>query len=421
MTQVTENTSVNESVDHLFRHHSGQMVSVLSRLFGFEKLDLIEDAIQDALIRALKTWSFQGIPENPRAWLIQVAKNKIIDRLRRTNKFEVSGEQFENATKYIETVALTGFVKFENEINEDVLQMMFACCHPIISPDSQVALTLKTVGGFSVGEIATAFLSNPETVSKLLTRAKQKIRNQKIKLETPNPKELKTRLDSVVKVLYLIFNEGYNALNGENLIRNDLCFEAIRLAKLLTHNNLTDLPKIHALLALFFFQISGLNARFDENGDIIVLSLQNRELWDKKMIAQGLKHFKLSAKGDEVSDIHLEAEIASIHRLATDFNSTDWQRILDCYEKLYEKTLSPIVALNKFVALSKVKGAKITVEELEKLKDNASLKTYLPFYIALGELQNEIGQKRLAAEYFKKALNLANNDVLRRFIGKKLA
>jgi RNA polymerase sigma factor (sigma-70 family) len=421
MTQVTENTSVNESVDHLFRHHSGQMVSVLSRLFGFEKLDLIEDAIQDALIRALKTWSFQGIPENPRAWLIQVAKNKIIDRLRRTNKFEVSGEDFENATKYIETVALTGSIKFENEINEDVLQMMFACCHPIISPDSQVALTLKTVGGFSVGEIGTAFLSNTETVSKLLTRAKQKIRKRKIKLETPNPKELKTRLDSVVKVLYLIFNEGYNALNGENLIRNDLCFEAIRLGKLLINNNLTDLPKVHALLALFFFQTSGLNARFDENGDIVVLSLQNRELWDKKMIAEGLKHFRLSAKGDEVSDIHLEAEIASIHKLAKDFNSTDWRRILVCYEKLYEKTLSPIVALNKFVALSKVKGAKIAVEELEKLKDNASLKTYLPFYIALGELQNEIGQKELAAEYFKKALNLANNDVLRRFIGKKLA
>jgi RNA polymerase sigma factor (sigma-70 family) len=411
--------SVNESVDHLFRHHSGQMVSVLSRLFGFEKLDLIEDAIQDAMIRALKTWSFQGIPENPRAWLIQVAKNKIIDRLRRSNKFEVSGEDFENVTKYIETIVLTDSIKFENEINEDVLQMMFACCHPIISPDSQVALTLKMVGGFSVGEISTAFLSNSETVSKLLTRAKQKIHERKITLEIPNPKELKHRLNSVVKVLYLIFNEGYNALNGENMIRNDLCFEAIRLAKLLITNSLTNLPKIHALLALFFFQTARLNARFDENGDIVVLSLQTRELWDKKMIVEGLKHFKLSAKGDELSDIHLEAEIASIHTLAKDFDSTDWQRILDCYEKLYEKTLSPIVALNKFVALSKVKGAKIAVEELEKLKDNTSLKTYLPFYLALGELQKENGQNTLAAKSFQTALNLANNDVLRTFIENK--
>jgi RNA polymerase sigma factor (sigma-70 family) len=421
MMQITENTLVTESIDHLFRHHSGQMVSVLSRLFGFEKLDLIEDAIQDALIRALKTWSFKGIPENPRAWLIQVAKNRIIDQLRRSNKFEVSGEDFENVAKYIETTVLTDSIKFENEIKEDVLQMMFACCHPIISPDSQVALTLKTVSGFSVGEISAAFLSNSETVAKLLTRAKQKIRERKITPEIPKPQELKPRLDSVIKVLYLIFNEGYNAFNGENLIRNDLCFEAIRLGKLLTHNDLTKLPKIHALLALFFFQTARLNARFDEKGDILLLAEQNRELWDKKMIAEGLKHFKLSAQGDEISDIHIESEIAAIHTLAKDFDSTDWQRILDCYEKLYDKTLSPIVALNKFIALSKVKGAKIAIEELEKLKDNASLKNYLPFYIALGELQKETDQKKLATESFQKALNLANNDVLRRFIKNKTA
>ena len=197
---MTQNL-VNESVDHLFRHHSGQMVSVLSRLFGLEKLDLIEDAIQEAMIKALKLWAFQGIPENPRAWLIEVAKNKIFDQLRRSKKFSASDEEFENAAKYLQTLEKTDSVHFANEVSEDVLQMMFACCHPLISPDSQVALTLKTVSGFSVVEIASAYLSKEEAIAKMLTRAKQKLRQHKIRLEMPLSDKLSLRLEPVLKVL----------------------------------------------------------------------------------------------------------------------------------------------------------------------------------------------------------------------------
>jgi RNA polymerase sigma factor (sigma-70 family) len=368
----------------------------------------------------LKNWSFQGIPENPRAWLIEVAKNRIFDQLRRSNKFEASGEELENAAKHLETLSFADSVRFANEVNEDVLRMMFACCHPSISPDSQVALTLKTVGGFSVGEISTAFLSQPESIAKMLTRAKQKLRQQNIQLEMASPAKINFRLESVLKVLYLMFNEGYNALNGENLIRNDLCFEAIRLGKLLVNHPLTNLPKVHALLALFLFQGARLNARFDKNGEILLLSEQDRELWNKQMIVNGLRHFKLSAGGNELTNYHLEAEIASVHTLAKDFDSTDWQRILNCYEKLAERTFSPVIALNKAVAMAKVKDAETALNTLKALESNAMMKNYLPFYITLGELQAETGRIKNAMDSYKKALKLANNNATKLFLEKKI-
>ena len=374
--------------------------------FGLEKLDLIEDAIQDAMIKALKLWAFQGIPNNPRAWLIEVAKNKIFDQLRRSNKFEVSGEDFENAAKYLQTLENTDSVLFANEVSEDVLQMMFACCHTAISPDSQVALTLKTVSGFSIGEIASAYLSKEDTIAKMLTRAKQKLKQHKIKLEMPSPDKLNSRLESVLKILYLMFNEGYNSAKGAKLIRNDLCFEAIRLAKLLVNHSLTNLPKVHALLALFYFQGARLNARFDESGDILLLSEQNRDLWSKQMIVEGLQHFRLSAKGDELSEYHLEAEIASIHAIAKDFASTDWKRILSCYEYLSQKTWSPIVILNKTIALAKVKGAEIGLKELENLQENSNLDDYLLFFITLGDLQAETGRKKSSYCFVSKSVGI---------------
>lgn len=411
--------SINESVDHLFRHHSGQMVAVLSRIFGLEKLDLIEDAIQDAMIKALKIWTIQGIPNNPRAWLIEVAKNQIFDRLRRSQKFEVSGEDFVNASKYLQILDFSDGIHFANEVSEDILQMMFACCHPLVSPDSQVALTLKTVSGFSVGEIASAFLSREETIAKMLTRAKQKLKQNKIRLEMPAPDKVFLRIEPVLKVLYLMFNEGYNALQGEKLIRNDLCFEAIRLGKMLSNHPLTNLPKTHALLALFFFQGARLKTRFDANGDILLLSEQNRAEWDKRMIIEGLQHFRLSANGEELSDYHLEAEIASVHAIAKDFAATDWQRILRCYEMLSERNSSPVVMLNKTITLAKITNAETGLAELEQLKTEKSLSNYLPFYITLAELQTETGNKKDAAETYQKALNLANNEAVRRFLHKK--
>lgn len=420
MTNNISQNEINESLDHLFRYHSGQMVSVLSRFFGFEKIDLIEDAIQDAMIKALKQWSFNGIPNNPKAWLIEVSKNSILDKLRRSKKFEASGEEFENVSKYLLTLNFEDSVLFANEVSEDVLRMMFACCHPSISPDSQVALTLKTVSGFSVREISSAFLAKEETISKMLTRAKQKLKILKTPLEIPSPEELNSRLEIVLKVLYLMFNEGYNTSEGKQIIRLDLCFEAIRLAKLLVNNPLTSFPKVHALLALFLFQSARLNSRFDKNGEILQLAEQNRQFWDKKMISEGFKHFRLSAQGNELSNYHLEAEIASIHTFAKDFESTDWKRILHCYEILAKRKNSPVINLNKAVVVAKIEGSEKGLAILEEVKQNGELVDYLLFYITLGQFQFETGQNEKAMESYEQALKLTRNETSARFIQKKI-
>jgi RNA polymerase sigma factor (sigma-70 family) len=412
--------NVNDSLDHLFRQHSGQMVSVLSRLFGIEKIDLIEDAIQDSMIQALKFWSIKGIPQNPMAWLIQVAKNKIIDDIRRNKIFEFDNDEIEKAENYLSKFNLENSVRFANEINEDVLQMIFACCNPKISPNSQVALTLKIVSGFSVSEIASAFLSNNEAVGKILSRAKQTLKQNNVRFTIESPKLFSNRLNAAIKVLYLMFNEGYNSFNSNDLIKNELCFEAIRLAKLLTNFPLTNEPKVHALLALFLFQAARLNARFDENGDILLISEQNRAIWNKKMIAEALMHLRLSASGTTESEIHIEAEIASLHTLAKDFESTNWQRIFVRYQDLHRLISSPIVALNKIVALSKIKNAQIALDEIKKPELVESLKDYLPFYITLAELEIENKRFADARNSLNKALSLTNNETLRRFITKKL-
>lgn len=412
--------SVNELVDHLFRHYSGQMVSVLVRLFGFEKIDLIEDAIQDSLVCALKQWAYKGVPDNPRAWLIEVSKNRIIDRLRRQKNFEIPAEDLEEAFSFLQIFEPADSIRFANEVGENLLRMMFTCCHPAISPDSQVALTLKTVSGFSRSEIAHTFLSQEEAIAKMLRRAKQKLQKLKVKLEMPEPAKLSKRLDSVLKVLYLIFNEGYSVSKGENLIRTDLCHEAIRLGCLLANHPLTNLPKTHALLALFFFQAARLTTRLDENGDILLLSEQNRLLWDRKMINQGLHHFRKSAAGEELSDYHLEAEIASFHTLAKDYESTEWANILNCYESLLKRRNSPVVALNKVIALVKVEDEEKGLEELNKFQKNHKLRNYFPFYLTLGELQFGTGRNTAALDSYRKAFDLTSNESVRRFLSRKI-
>jgi RNA polymerase sigma-70 factor (ECF subfamily) len=409
--------SINESLDHLFRHHAGQMVSVLSRIFGLEKLDLIEDAIQDALIAAMKTWPINGTPDNPKAWLIQVSKNKILDRLRRNKKFSSDETEFEQ----ISIPEFSDDVFFDNEVSEDMLQMMFACCHPAVPPDSQVALTLKTVGGFSVSEIAGAFLANDEAIAKMLTRAKNRLREQNVRLEIPHSGKLVSRQDAVLRVLYLMFNEGYSASTGESLIRADLCHEAIRLARLVAGHQVTRSPKTHALCALFLFQAARLPARLDKEGGLLILEEQDRTQWDKRLVAEGLDHLRLSAGGDELSDYHLEAEIASLHTLAPGFEATNWRRITQCYDELLRRKPSPIIALNRIVALSRTRGAKAALVELAKLRDGKKLQNYAPFFVTKGELEKRGNDPAAALASFTAALKLTNNRPTIDFIARKIA
>jgi len=412
---------IHLSVDHLFRHRVGQMIATLTRIFGIERLDQVEDAVQEAMIRALRLWPHQGAPDNPSAWLIQVAKNLMLDGLRRDSRLQPAPDGIEGSIESLRRFPAEADAAFANEIRDDQLRMIFTCCHPMIPEDGQIALTLKTVGGFSVSEIARAFLSQEPAIAKTLTRAKQRLRELNIKLEMPQPNKLPARLESVLSVIYLMFNEGYSALEGEELVRTDLCHEAIRLCELLAEHPVTGAPKVHALGALLLFQGARLTARCDAAGELLLLSEQDRSLWDRAMIKRGLYRLRKSASGDEISDYHLEAEIASCHTLAASFEATDWPRVLDCYEELLDRNPSPIVALNRIVALAKVDGVEAGLVELNRLAEDRTLRNYYPFHAARGELLREAGRKGEAIDAYQKALSLTSSEPIRRFLMKRVS
>ena len=414
--QAVSEIHVQESIDHLFRHHAGQMVSVLSRIFGFEKIDLIEDAVQDALIAALKKWPFTGMPENPRAWLTQVAKNRVHDQLRRDRKIEPADEALEIAGES----SVDENIFFSSEIHEDQLRMIFACCHPSIAPDSQVALTLKIIGGFGVTEIARAYLSNDEAIAKMLTRAKRKLRETGVALEIPSPSDLNFRLDSVLKVLYLMFNEGYAASGGDDLVRKDLCMEAVRLSRIVVSHPVTTAPRCHALLALFLFQVARLSARADHRGELLLFADQDRSLWDTNMLVSGMDHLRLSARGTELSDYHLEAEIAAAHSLAPTYESTDWQRILELYERLQKRHFSVVAELNKIVVLEMIHGPQHSLAALESLEIKHRLDNFNLFHITKAHFLTEIGHTKAALESYERALELTTNQPVRRFLAGRV-
>lgn len=396
------------------------MVSVLSRIFGLAKLDMIEDAVQDSMIAAMQKWPFSGMPDNPRAWLIEVAKNRILDSIRHTARLQSGDDEIENAERSLQVIAETEPVYLAGEISDDQLRMIFACCHPEIRADSQVALTLKIVGGFSVAEIARAFLAKDESVAKLLTRARNKLRAGQIELDIPDHDKIGPRLDAVMKVLYLMFNEGYGASDGDELIRKDLCHEAIRLSRSLANHPLTDLPRVHALTALFLFQAARLPSRSDIHGDLLLLSQQDRGLWDKQMLDDALRHFARSASGDMVTDYHLEAEIAAHHALADDFGSTRWPQILKCYDTLQTRKFSPVVELNRIVVLAKMNGAGAGLERLTWLQKNHDIVAYNLFHITKAHFLTEIGDPEGAIDSYKTALSLTNNSSVRRFLDRKV-
>jgi len=418
MMSSVEKTHVSESLDHLFRHQAGQMVSVLSRIFGVEKIDMIEDAVQDALVTALQKWPYGEPPDNPRAWLTQVAKNRVLDRLRRDKKSDSIDEESVEVPDLSDQML---DIHFSSELSEDQLKMIFASCHPAIASDSQVALTLKTVGGFSVPEIAAAYLASEDAVTKMLSRAKAKLRSGGIRLEIPAGDVLKPRLEAAMRVLYLMFNEGYSASAGEALVRRDLCFEAIRLARIIADHPVTTAPKVNALIALFCFQAARLAARSDDRGDLVLLSEQDRSLWDKRLIAEGLEHFQRSAAGDELSDYHLEAEIASCYALADGFETINWRRILNCYDTLQSGKFSPVVELNRIIAVGKVNGPERALEELSQLGENYLMTSFNFFHLTRAYFFAELGQNSQATDAYQKAADLTRNDAVGRFIQKKVA
>jgi RNA polymerase sigma factor (sigma-70 family) len=364
---ATDRTSA--LADHLFRREAGRMVATLTRRFGARHVDLAEDVVQEALIRAMREWPFHGVPERPEAWLHRVARNLAIDRLRR----EARGLELlkENAPLLRSEWTLTSTVQDgwdEAGIADDQLRMMFACCHPAMPREQQVALALKTLCGFSVPEIARAFVTNAETINKRLYRAREAFR-QLGRIDLPGPAELEQRLDHVLATIYLLFNEGYNSTEHDDLIREDLIEEALRLCDLLARNTTTDRPDVHALLALMLYHASRSATRLDERGIIVLLKDQDRSRWDKELIALADEHMDRAASTDQVTTYHLEAAIAATHARAPAFADTDWRSIIEYYNELHHLSPSPIVRFNRAIAVGQAQGAAAALAAFDELRD----------------------------------------------------
>jgi RNA polymerase sigma-70 factor (ECF subfamily) len=416
---MEERQHINKAVDHLFRHEAGKMVAVLTRLLGMQNLETAQDIMQDTLLKAMNTWSYKGLPENPAAWLMKAAKNKAIDFLRRQKKFSELSPQYAHLLQSEYTLTPTVSQLFlENEIADSQLRMIFACCHPAIPEESQVALTLKTLCGLSVSEIAKAFLTHDETIAKRIYRAKEKIKAEKIELEVPQGLQLTQRTDAVLKTLYLLFNEGYNSSHPEQLIREDLCAEAMRLCHLLAEQKLAARPKTKALLSLMCFQASRFTARLDDKGNIIVLKYQDRSKWYRPLIKKGFDYLDAAAEPFEESPYHLEAAIASLHAAAPSFEQTGWKSIYHLYELLYNMQPGPVVAMNKAIASAYLSGRKKALQELQAIK---GLENHHLYYASIGEMYFEMQERGLAKEYFEKAYQLTGSAAEQLLLLKKIS
>ena len=416
---MDQNKNINQLVDHLFRHESGKMIAVLSRLLGLQNIEIAQDIVQDTLLQAMSTWSYKSIPDNPSAWLYRVAKNKAIDFLRREKKFKEVSPQYSYLLQSEYTLASTVNNLFlENEIQDSQLRMMFACCHPSIQEESQIALTLKTLCGLSVNEISKAFLTTEETIAKRIYRAKEKIKAEKIELEVPQNDELSIRVDTVLKSLYLLFNEGYKSSHPDKLIREDLCEEAMRLCFLLTQHSLTALPRVKALLALMCFQASRFDARLDDKNNIILLKYQDRIKWNRSLMSKGFELMEESTEPFEVSAYHLEAAIASQHAAARSFEQTNWKSIYHLYEMLYQLQPNPIVAMNKAIASSYAISKQNALKELQQIK---GLEDHHLYYVSIGEMYFDLENKPEAKRFFEKALELTSSGYEQQLLINKIS
>jgi RNA polymerase sigma factor (sigma-70 family) len=422
MTTQTGYDNVTNLVDHLFRHETGKLIAVLTRIFGPHNLELAEDVVQDTLLEAINVWNYKGVPEHPIPWLYKVAKNKALNIVNREKYKREYATQTAHYFKSESTInaALENLFS-ESEIRDDQLRMMFTCCHPSISGDSQIALTLKTLCGFSLSEIAKAFLTTEENINKRLVRARQKIRDDKISFEVPLAEHLDGRLDAVLQTIYLLFNEGYKASAGYELIRYELCAEAIRLAEIIISSPpITDKSKAFACLALMYLNASRFNARQNENGEILTMAEQDRRQWDRSLMQKGFACLEKAASHNNISVYHILAAISAYHCAAADFESTDWKSILLLYDKLGEIDNSPIVALNRAIALSKVEGLDVAIGELQKLQNVPPVKNYQPYYSTLGELYLQAGRFDKAKEILSTAISLSDLPAEQKLLRKKL-
>ncbi|MBD0332182.1 MAG: RNA polymerase subunit sigma-24 [Chitinophagaceae bacterium] len=422
MQQFNEN--INKLTDHLFRNEAKKMVAALTKIFGAENLETAEDVVQDTLIQAINLWKLKGIPNNPVAWLYTSAKNKAIDIIRR--KKHLQQFDFTDSEKVLLTSEYTVGAVMDDLWKEDVmkdglLSMMFACCHPGISTENQVTLILKTLCSFSTAEIAQAFLTTENVISKRLYRTKEFFRQNKIKLEIPTAAEINTRTDAVLNAIYLLFNEGYNSTHADEPIRKELMQEAMMLCRLLTENRHTQMPAVFALMALMCFHSARTDSRLTAEGEIILLSMQDRSKWDAHLIEEGNEYMGKAAFGDAITTYHLQAAIAFEHCTAKSVEQTNWQRILQYYEWLMQVAPSPVVQLNKAVATFQLHGAGEAIKELDSITERKKLESYYLYHSLLGEISKQQGKVDQAKEYFQTAMSLTASEAERKLLKTKIA
>ncbi|MEP7109315.1 MAG: sigma-70 family RNA polymerase sigma factor [Ferruginibacter sp.] len=421
---MTGDFNINKLSDDLFRHEAGKMVAVLTKILGTENLDISEDVVQDTFMNAMQVWALKGVPDNPSAWLFRAAKNKAIDVLRR-NKFS-NQIDFNDPERTLlrSEYTLTAIIEKrwrDDEIQDDLLRMMYACCHPEISEENQITLILKTLCGFSTSEIAKAFLTSEDTVSKRLYRTKNFFRERKIKPGFPEAGQLRSSTEAVLRAIYLIFNEGYNATHTSELIRKDLLDQAMYLCKLLAGNKNTGIPEVYAAMALMYFHTSRINSRINKQGEIILLAQQDRTLWNRHLIAEGNDFLNKAAFGDRISSYHAEAAIAYEHCIAETFEETNWRNILNYYDMLAAINHNSVVMLHRLTVIFKVFGATKTIEEIEHAVEYKAdwEKNYL-YYGLLGDVYADLAPGK-SKENYETAFRMTKSEAEKKLLLKKVA
>ncbi len=409
---MTDDKSVSEVLDKIYKSESRKILATLIRLLG--DFDIAEDALHDAFAIAAEKWLEQGIPDNPVPWLISTGRFKAIDNLRRLSRFDFSLKKLVN--KMDMNAKIDNQTVFE--IKDDELRLIFTCCHPVLSPEARTALTLREVCDLTTEEIASAFLVTPSTLAQRIVRAKAKIRDANIPFEVPSRFEVPQRLAAVNQVIYLVFNEGYSASYGESLTRPDLSGEAIRLGRLMLE--LLPEPEVKGLLALMLLQESRRQARTSQSGDLILLEDQDRTLWNKDQIEEGISLVEQALKSHRFGSYTLQAAIAAVHAEAAKPELTDWPQIVALYDKLLELEPSPIIELNRAVAVAMHDGPKAGIAIINNIFSNGNLTDYYLAYSARGELNRRLGNNSDAKSDFERALSLTNQTTVRRFLTNRL-
>ena len=396
------------------------MVAALTRIFGVHNLALAEDVVQDAFFRALEVWKVRGIPENPSAWLMATAKNRALDIVRRERRGRAFAPEMGRLLETEWTLApLIDEAFSAHTIRDEQLRMMFSCCHPRLGEEAQLALILNILCGFGANEIASAFLTGRAAIEKRISRGKKVLASSR-KLFDLGDAEFASRLSTVSRALYLLFSEGYHGASAESAVRVELCDEAMRLVALLREHPPAATPTTNALAALMWLHAARLPARIDSAGDLSALVDQDRSRWDARLVSEGLALFEESAAGQEMTAYHVEAAIAAVHASARTLEETDWRSIVSMYDRLMDIAPSPVVALNRAIAIGQADGAERGLEALHAIADQDRLSRY-PFYpAALAELELRRGDREAAREHFRAALDLARNETERRFLEKRL-